>query len=252
MDLGMETQFSVGANMLADPLYCNYYLIAAQMKAGVDVLFEQNGSRITDFRRGRQLDQQGRSLAAVCAALACRTRRAQPQDHHRHGCIELPDAADERETAPGSSAGLQLDQASSRPQRRRRPSRVELQAHVAVVDRVVRARALRSDGFAAATHADCPMQGRPTARTHRTTNAKERVETLSIAEGAARSSSPRRRQARSFIVRKVSAIPPKWRGILATEVAPIHAGRPPRQQSAQDLWFGLMPCGGYRFPQLTP
>ena len=47
--------FSRGDVMLADALYCNYFLIAAQMKAGVDVLFEQNGSRITDFRRGRQV-----------------------------------------------------------------------------------------------------------------------------------------------------------------------------------------------------
>jgi hypothetical protein len=41
--------------MLADALYCNYFLIAALMTAGVDVLFEQNGSRITDFRRGKQV-----------------------------------------------------------------------------------------------------------------------------------------------------------------------------------------------------
>ena len=41
--------------MLADALYCNYFLIATLMDAGVDVLFEQNGSRITDFRRGQSL-----------------------------------------------------------------------------------------------------------------------------------------------------------------------------------------------------
>ena len=41
--------------MLADALCCNYFLIATQMAAGVDVLFEQNGSRITDFRRGQSL-----------------------------------------------------------------------------------------------------------------------------------------------------------------------------------------------------
>ena len=41
--------------MLADALYCNYFLIAALMAQGVDVLFEQNGSRITDFRRGQSL-----------------------------------------------------------------------------------------------------------------------------------------------------------------------------------------------------
>ena len=47
--------FRPGDVMLADALYCNYFLIATLMAAGVDVLFEQNGSRITDFRRGRSL-----------------------------------------------------------------------------------------------------------------------------------------------------------------------------------------------------
>jgi hypothetical protein len=47
--------FSPGDVMLADALYCNYFLIATLMGAGVDVLFEQNGARITDFRRGQSL-----------------------------------------------------------------------------------------------------------------------------------------------------------------------------------------------------
>ncbi len=47
-----------GDVMLADALYCNYFLIAAVMAAGVDVLFEQNGARITDFRRGRSLGRR--------------------------------------------------------------------------------------------------------------------------------------------------------------------------------------------------
>jgi hypothetical protein len=47
--------FNPGDVMLADALYCNYFLIAALMAQGVDVLFEQNGSRITDFRRGQSL-----------------------------------------------------------------------------------------------------------------------------------------------------------------------------------------------------
>jgi hypothetical protein len=47
--------FCPGDVMLADALYCNYFLIAALMAAGVDVLFEQHGSRITDFRRGQSL-----------------------------------------------------------------------------------------------------------------------------------------------------------------------------------------------------
>jgi hypothetical protein len=41
--------FCPGDVMLADALYCNYFLIATLMAAGVDVLFEQNGSRITDL-----------------------------------------------------------------------------------------------------------------------------------------------------------------------------------------------------------
>jgi hypothetical protein len=47
--------FSPSDVMLADALYCNYFLISTLMSAGVDVLFEQNGSRITDFRRGQSL-----------------------------------------------------------------------------------------------------------------------------------------------------------------------------------------------------
>jgi hypothetical protein len=47
--------FSPGDVMLADALYCNYWLIATLMASGVDVLFEQNGARITDFRRGQSL-----------------------------------------------------------------------------------------------------------------------------------------------------------------------------------------------------
>lgn len=46
---GLLGGFSPGDVMLADALYCNYFLIATLMAAGVDVLFEQNGSRITDL-----------------------------------------------------------------------------------------------------------------------------------------------------------------------------------------------------------
>ena len=52
---GLLEGFSPGDVMLADALYCNYFLIATLMAAGVDVLFEQNGARITDFRRGQSL-----------------------------------------------------------------------------------------------------------------------------------------------------------------------------------------------------
>lgn len=47
--------FRAGDVMLADAFYCNYWLIATLQGAGVDVLFEQNGARITDFRRGQKL-----------------------------------------------------------------------------------------------------------------------------------------------------------------------------------------------------
>ena len=51
----ISAAFSAGEVMLADALYCNYFLIATLLEAGVDVLFEQNGARITDFRRGKRL-----------------------------------------------------------------------------------------------------------------------------------------------------------------------------------------------------
>ena len=52
---GLLAGFAPNDVMLADALYCNYFLIATLMAAGVDVLFEQNGSRNTDFRRGQSL-----------------------------------------------------------------------------------------------------------------------------------------------------------------------------------------------------
>ena len=47
--------FQRGDVMLADAFYCNYFLIATLAQAGVDVLLEQNGARITDFSRGKSL-----------------------------------------------------------------------------------------------------------------------------------------------------------------------------------------------------
>jgi len=52
---GLLEGFRPGDVMLADALYCNYFLIASLMAAGVDVLFEQHGARTTDFRRGQSL-----------------------------------------------------------------------------------------------------------------------------------------------------------------------------------------------------
>jgi hypothetical protein len=52
---GLLGAFGAGEVMLADALYCSYWLIATLQSTGVDVLFEQHGSRSTDFRRGRRL-----------------------------------------------------------------------------------------------------------------------------------------------------------------------------------------------------
>jgi hypothetical protein len=51
----LEQIFQAGDVFLADALYCNYFLIARLQALGVDVLFEQNGARTTDFRRGERL-----------------------------------------------------------------------------------------------------------------------------------------------------------------------------------------------------
>ncbi len=51
----LGSAFCAGDVMLADAFYCNYFLIATMRAAGVEVLFEQNGARITDFRRGTRL-----------------------------------------------------------------------------------------------------------------------------------------------------------------------------------------------------
>lgn len=50
--------FRPGDIALGDALYCNYFVIAALQALGVDVLFEQQGGRITDFRRGESLGQR--------------------------------------------------------------------------------------------------------------------------------------------------------------------------------------------------
>lgn len=52
---GLGEAFCAGDVMLADALFCNYFLIATLQAAGVDVLFEQHGGRTTDFRRGKRL-----------------------------------------------------------------------------------------------------------------------------------------------------------------------------------------------------
>jgi hypothetical protein len=54
----LDTAFSLGDVILADAFYCNYFLIAPLIAAGVDVLFEQHGARHTDFRRGTSLGRR--------------------------------------------------------------------------------------------------------------------------------------------------------------------------------------------------
>ncbi len=46
--------FHAGEVVLADALYCSYWLIATLQSVGVDIVFEQHGSRSTDFRRGQR------------------------------------------------------------------------------------------------------------------------------------------------------------------------------------------------------
>ena len=48
--------------VLADTLYCSYWLIATLQSAGVDVLFEQHGSRHSDFRRGHHLGTRNHTV----------------------------------------------------------------------------------------------------------------------------------------------------------------------------------------------
>jgi Transposase DDE domain len=55
---GLLDALSAGDVLLADALYGNYFMIALLQAAGVDVLFEQHGARITDFRRGRRLGER--------------------------------------------------------------------------------------------------------------------------------------------------------------------------------------------------
>jgi Transposase DDE domain len=51
----LKDGFVKGDVMLADGYFCSYFLIADMIARGVDVLFEQHGARITDFRRGGKL-----------------------------------------------------------------------------------------------------------------------------------------------------------------------------------------------------
>jgi hypothetical protein len=48
-------RFTSGDVLLGDSLFCSYFLIADLRRRGVDVVVEQHGARITDFRRGERL-----------------------------------------------------------------------------------------------------------------------------------------------------------------------------------------------------
>lgn len=86
----LAANFTPGDVMLADALYCNYFLIATLARAGVDVLFEQNGSRITDFRRGKPLGARDH--------LVVWPKPARPQWMTHEQYREFPDELQVRET----------------------------------------------------------------------------------------------------------------------------------------------------------
>lgn len=47
--------FDTGDILIADRYYCSFFIIAALLAKGVDVVFQQHASRQTDFRRGERL-----------------------------------------------------------------------------------------------------------------------------------------------------------------------------------------------------
>lgn len=51
----VEGAFERGDVVLADALYCSYFLLAELQALGVDAVLAQHGSRHTDFRRGERL-----------------------------------------------------------------------------------------------------------------------------------------------------------------------------------------------------
>jgi hypothetical protein len=51
----LQERLVAGDILLADACFCSYFLIADLQARGVDVLFEQQGARRTDFRRGEKL-----------------------------------------------------------------------------------------------------------------------------------------------------------------------------------------------------
>jgi len=87
---GLLDTLHAGDVLLADALYCNYFMIARLQAAGVDVLFEQNGARTTDFRRGKAL--------ARCDHIVCWHKpRARPKWMSREQYTALPEQITVRE-----------------------------------------------------------------------------------------------------------------------------------------------------------
>jgi len=84
---------SAGDVLLADALYCNYFLMAMLQAAGVDVLFEQHGARITDFRRGRALGKRDHQV--------CWHRPARPPWMAREQYASFPEQLTVRELKVG-------------------------------------------------------------------------------------------------------------------------------------------------------
>lgn len=80
--------------MLGDAFFCNYFLIAMQIAAGVDVLFAQNGARITDFRRGQ-------SLGVRDHVVSWPKPKARPQWMSEQQYKEFPDQITVREIKVG-------------------------------------------------------------------------------------------------------------------------------------------------------
>ena len=75
--------------VLADALYCNWFLMATLAASGVDLVFEQNGSRRTDFRRGQSLGARDH--------LVCWPRPARPEWMTREQYAQFPQEIELRE-----------------------------------------------------------------------------------------------------------------------------------------------------------
>jgi len=85
--------FVEGDVMLADSYYCSYFLIADMLRCGVDILFEQHGARITDFRRGERI---GARDHLVCWSKPARPAWMSVQAYH-----DCPDEIKVREVKVG-------------------------------------------------------------------------------------------------------------------------------------------------------